>query len=478
MSKPYTPSNRAKKKPQNHSPDNETESLVNSLPESLRFLKPGASRLSHKSKEVKAQENQGQDEDEDLFENEVDDGNNNQLPNKDQQVDDDEDEELQKEFDDEDKENQQEDDNNDTHREGHDDDETSSTNPPDPHSTSPSQHQGGSTNRVQELFRTADPSVPSVRRLMAPNDREKFEKVADIFGLDSRYRAEALRLGSITGDDNRYWTLLCLQQLQRQELAKEAANSCAEWIPKPNFAEQLKKLMRRTLRDSFIKSYTETLDQNKVIISGSFHRKAMQAIMDNTKAWKAEYLPSDFGTTLEDLSNHDKFMELFRSKLRHARDDFPLILLKEIVVPQRKIDLKEPQTEVPALGALLGHLYHFFDPNESRTMTELLKAVNTKTQARFAYLRMALAVFHNTSAEKRKAQGGLTNWRMIDHNLSEFRDKSRDYRRAFNAIVLARDQGLFNGKNTWDEIKSNAQFEVPSVTDVVTTIPFLPTNAS
>ncbi|EGG10613.1 uncharacterized protein MELLADRAFT_103294 [Melampsora larici-populina 98AG31] len=323
------------------------------------------------SKEVKAQENQGQDEDEDLFENEVDNGNNNQLPNKDQQVDDDEDKELQKEFDDKDKQNQQEDDNNDTHREGHDDDETSSTNPPDPHSTSPSQHQGGSTNRVQELFRTADPSVPSVRRLMAPNNREKFEKVADIFGLDSCYRAEALRLGSITGDDNRYWTLLCLQQLQRQELPKKAANS-----------------------------------------------------------------------------------------------------------------LLEGQTEVPALGALLGHLtvvgrlYHFFDPNESRTMTELLKAVDTKTQARFAYLRMALAVFHNTSAEERKAQGGLTNWQMIDHNLSEFRDKSRDYRRAFNAIVLARDQGLFNGKNTWDEIKSNAQFEVPSVTNVVTAIPFLPTNAS
>ncbi|KAH9815822.1 hypothetical protein DFH28DRAFT_1107294, partial [Melampsora americana] len=298
---------------------------------------------------------------------------------------------------------------------------------------SPDQLQGGSVNPIQSLFRSAVPSIPSVNLPMSPEDRAKFDQVANIFSLEPSYRAEALRLGSITGDDNRYWTILCLQQQARQQVAKQGASLHNDWTPDTNLPEQLKKIIRRTLGDPSIESYTETLNSNKVIIPGSFHRKAM--------------------------------------------------LLKEIWFTQSKINSKQPQVEVPALGSLLGQLnflklYNFFDPSESCTEKELQRDVDTKTQARFAYLRMAIGIYNETSPAQRKANGGLTHWRTIDRKLAELRNKSHEYRRAFNAIVLARDQGLFNGKNRWDEIKLNDQFQIPSEEDVVTAIPYLPPNSS
>ncbi|KAH9820313.1 hypothetical protein DFH28DRAFT_1218322 [Melampsora americana] len=462
MSRPYSrsASDRSKKKAQNSPADNDTQSLVNSLPASLRFLQPQASQSSSQTNLDTVPCDRGRDEMEDRSEHEESDCNSNH--------DDDEEETNETRV--------EQDDDDPTNRDGHDNDESGLIDPEG--LCPPHQHQGGSANPVADLFRTADPAVPSVRRPMAPGDRSRFDQVANIFSLESNYQAEALRLGSITGNDNRYWTLLCLQQLTRQEFAKKAASSSTEWTPKPKLVEQLKRLIRCTLCDSSIESYTETLDQNKVIIPGSLHRKTMQAIMGQSKDWKAEYLPANFGTTLDDLSNHERFMEILRAKLRHARDDFRLVLLQDIAIPQRKIDMKEPQNEVPSLGSLLGQLYHFFNPNESRTVNELLKQVNTKTQSRFAYLRIELGMYHETSAEERKEQGGLSNWRLIDHNLAAIGNKSRDYRRAFNAIILARNQGLFNGKNKWDQIKSNEQLKVPSEEDIMTAIPFLPANSS
>ncbi|EGG04597.1 uncharacterized protein MELLADRAFT_88647 [Melampsora larici-populina 98AG31] len=311
---------------------------------------------------------------------------------------------------------------------------------------------------------------------MAPANRANWDQVADIFGLDSNYRAEALRISSITGDDNRYYALVCLNQKARQESVKNSTRSHLDWTPKATLADELKKMLRLILRDSSIESYTDTLNSSKTIISGSFHRKAMQAIMNQTDSWKAEFLPPDFGTTLDDLFNHDKFIKFLKAKLRHARDDFRAEIMTNIWVPKSKIN--EPQIEVPDLESLLGLLYRFFDRNESRTPKELKRQVDAKTQARFAYLRIEISIYHDTSLDDRKKNGGLTYWGLIDRKLAELRDKSREHRRAFNAVVLARDQGLFNGKNKWDKIKSDDKLEVPTQEDVLTAIPFLPGNAS
>lgn len=70
--------------------------------------------------------------------------------------------------------------------------------------------------------------------------------------------------------------------------------------------------MRLTLKDHTIEAYTNTIDSNKRPIIGSFQRKAMQALMSQTPAWKAETLPPNFGNTLDDLTAHVKFMGEFK----------------------------------------------------------------------------------------------------------------------------------------------------------------------
>ncbi|KAH9809946.1 hypothetical protein DFH28DRAFT_834042, partial [Melampsora americana] len=115
-------------------------------------------------------------------------------------------------------------------------------------------------------------------------------------------------------------------------------------------------------------------------------------------------------------------------------------------------------------------LYHFFNTNKSRTRDKLLKAVNTKTQTRFAYIRMSLGIYHNISVAEHKAQGGMSNWRIINHELAALRSNNCEYCQVYNAIVLARDQG----KNKWDESKTNDQLQIPSEDNITTAIPFLP----
>ncbi|KAH9814695.1 hypothetical protein DFH28DRAFT_928803 [Melampsora americana] len=260
MFKPYARQDRAKKKTQNRGPDNDTQSLVNSLPVSLRFLNPQSNQSDSHNKDQEEERQMGDSKEE---------------HSKEERRQEDSKEERRQE--DSEEERRQED----------------SKRPP-----SPDRLQGGSVNPIQSLFRSAVPSIPSVNLPMSPEDRAKFDQ--------------------ITGDDNCYWTILCLQQQAGQQVAKQGASLHNDWTPDTNLPEQLKKIIRRTLGDPSIESYTKTLNSNKVIIPGSFHRKAMQAIMEMSTEWKAEHLPPDFGTTLQDLSNHEKFMELFKAKLRHA----------------------------------------------------------------------------------------------------------------------------------------------------------------
>ncbi|KAH9809012.1 hypothetical protein DFH28DRAFT_907149, partial [Melampsora americana] len=130
--------------------------------------------------------------------------------------------------------------------------------------------------------------------------------------------------------------------------------------------------------------------------------------------------------------------------------------------------------------------HHFFDSDESCTKTKLPKAVNPKTQAWFAYLvsipysftyRMSLGIFHNTSTAGCKKQGGLSNWCLIDHKLAELCSKNCDYCQAYFSLNFE-DQGLFNGNNKWDEVKTNDQFQNPTKDNVIIAIPFLPVNTS
>ncbi|KAH9813509.1 hypothetical protein DFH28DRAFT_1083631 [Melampsora americana] len=242
----------------------------------------------------------------------------------------------------------------------------------------------------------------------------------------------------ITSNDNCHWMLLCLQQLAHQESAQKSSRGYAKWIPLSAFSDQIRKILPLTLWDISIESYTKALDSNRIKIPGSFHQKAMHAIMNMSPAWKAENLPPDFGDTLDDLSNHMKFIHFFKDKLQHAQDNFLI-----------------------------------------NCLSKLQKQVDTKAQAWFAYLITEIGIYKETSPTNCKVQGGFSHWRLIDQKLAKLCGKANFTLCTFglDEIILDEDQDVFNGKNRCDQIKSNESFKVPTMEEVLATIPFLPANS-
>ncbi|KAH9814316.1 hypothetical protein DFH28DRAFT_1127336 [Melampsora americana] len=290
----------------------------------------------------------------------------------------------------------------------------------------PNFNQGSpSDDANQNRFQTAQSGIPSTNLPMAPAARSQWNQLADIFQLDSKHRAEALRISSITGSENQYHALVCLLQKTRQDMDQVVSQirSAAGWKPAADLG-----IIRETLRDHTIESYTLKVDSKKKPIARSFDKIAMEAIMKQTDSWKSENLPSDFGTSLTDLKQHEAFMKFFGAKVRHVRDDFRVALLTNILVPQAK-------------------LAHFFNPQDLRTESERIEAVK----------------YHYASQEERKARPGQSHWAWVDQQLTKLR---------------ATDQGFFDGKKTIDEIKADEQFRVPTDTDISQAIDFMSSNTN
>ncbi|KAH9807987.1 hypothetical protein DFH28DRAFT_1227653 [Melampsora americana] len=101
-------------------------------------------------------------------------------------------------------------------------------------------------------------------------------------------------------------------------------------------------------------------------------------------------------------------------------------------------------------------------------------SIDLKAKARFAYLRLEAAKYHMSDNTARRERAGRSHWDWVDDQLESLRQKDRKHRKAFDVLALVRDEGFFNGRNTWPQIKQNPNFGVPSDEDVVAAIPYLP----
>ncbi|KAH9807623.1 hypothetical protein DFH28DRAFT_1138638 [Melampsora americana] len=322
-------------------------------------------------------------------------------------------------------------------------------------------------------FRTANSACPSTNLPMAPANQQQWEQVANAMGLEGIHRAEALRTSSITGDDNRFYALVCVMHRTRQDMDKHFQHRISDtWKPSSDLGTRIIKIIRKALSCHTIASYTNTMDSNKEPIAASFHRKALEAIIKKSPSWKSENLPPRFGTSVDDLADHEVFMNLFKAKLRHVRDEFRLLLLTNIHVPSAK--KSETPLPVPNIATLQGMLMRYFDSTDSRTNDEIDNQIDLKAKARFAYLRLEAAKYHMSDNEARRERAGRSHWDWVDDQLEALRQKDRKHRKAFDVLALVRDEGFFNGRNTWAPIKENPNFGVPSEEDVVAAIPYLP----
>ncbi|KAH9808930.1 hypothetical protein DFH28DRAFT_907262 [Melampsora americana] len=338
----------------------------------------------------------------------------------------------------------------------------------------------------QEPFQTSSSDNPSINLPMGRARRAEWEKLADLFHLESTYRADALRISSITGSQNQFQASVCLMQQVLQELGKKTSDShdgvhdtesSTAWTPRSDFGTRIINVMHLTLKDHTIEAYTNTVYADKTPIIGSFHRKTMQALMGKTPAWKAETLPPDFGDTLDDLTAHVKFMGGFKDRLRHQRDNFRVILLKNIRVTAESVN--EDLLPVPTMKELLGDvrvyischdLARWFGP-DSRTNDEIEAATDATARARFAYLTTKYCL---STEKQKKLQFGKSQWDWIDAQLSTLRSKDRAYRRAFDSVILARDEYYFDGKKTIEDIQADEHgFNLPTEADIFTAVEFV-----
>ncbi|EGG05197.1 uncharacterized protein MELLADRAFT_88276 [Melampsora larici-populina 98AG31] len=313
---------------------------------------------------------------------------------------------------------------------------------------------------------------------MAPADRAQWNQLADIFELDSKHRAEALRISSITGSENQYHASVCLLQKTRQDMDNVVSQLCsaASWKPAADLGTRLTKIIRETLQDHTMESYTYRVDSKKKPIQKSFEKIAMNAIINQSESWKLENLPQDFGSTLTDLKKHEAFMKFFGAKVRHVRDDFRIALLTNILVTHANID--EPAQPVPKLSELLLLLTRFFNPQDPRTAKEIEADMDSKAKARFAYLRIEAAIYNYTNQVDRKLRPGQSHWAWVDQQLENLCGQKRSYRRAFDTIVIATDQGFFDGNKSIFDIKEDEKFRVPTEDDVSQAMEFMSSNTN
>ncbi|KAH9809239.1 hypothetical protein DFH28DRAFT_1133901 [Melampsora americana] len=293
-------------------------------------------------------------------------------------------------------------------------------------------------------FCTGNPGVPSTNLPMAPANQRQWEQVANI----------------ITGDSNRFYAIVCIMLRTRHDLEKESARRLSEnWRPSVDLGARIIKIMRQSLGCHLIDSYTNT-----------------ENIMKKSASWKSESLPPGFGETLDDLTNHETFMTLFKAKLRHVRDEFRVILLTNIHVPSSKKN-KTP-LPVPDIVTLQGLLTRFFESSDSRTNEEINNSINIKLKAWLAYLRLKAAKYHATDIDGRKERSGRSHWDWVDEQLEKLRPKDRKHQKAFDVLVLVRDEGFFNGHNTWPVIRESPMFGVPTEEEVIQAIPHIPSSSN
>ncbi|KAH9807062.1 hypothetical protein DFH28DRAFT_917391, partial [Melampsora americana] len=325
----------------------------------------------------------------------------------------------------------------------------------------------------QTPFRSSNGAEPSLNLPMPPETRQRWEKIADIYQLEGSQRASALRTCSITGPENQFFALVCLLHRNTPDISQQHLPP-AYWKPSSDFgASQLSfprllKVIRKTLSSHKIEAYTAVMDsEKKDPIMGSFYKKAMEAVIGKSPSWKAENLPKDFGKTLEDLTNHDLFMQLFREKLRHVRDELRVILLTGIHVPKAKQN--DPLLPIPNLFTLQGLLTRWFHPTD-KTNKEIDKEMDSKAKARFAYLA---ASYKLRSDDTRRKCAGKSHWDLVDDQLALLRTKDKKYRKAFDVLVLDKDQGFFNGRNNIAKIKERPDFRPPTDEEVKLAAPFM-----
>jgi len=304
--------------------------------------------------------------------------------------------------------------------------------------------------------------------VFSPAQEILFNEHASHYQLHGPSWQQARRVCQTTGDDNRFYALVCYMTWLHQNpasphpppsapfpLPPASLSAASTWAPTPKLREHTRFTAQMIIIRPDLEAYTATKDSEDRVLQKSFQNLVIKHFTEQSDAFRHANLPPGFPSTSSPEPSN-KLFNFIREIIKHNRDSFRKQLLKNIL-PE---DGDHPKKPIPTLDELIVHLLTTASsPGHLPVPSEILSKVDESQRMRFAYLRLEAIRFYAGPSPKNKR---ISQWSIIDGQLEHLRRQDPIYQQAFFAIILQRDKELFgSGQAYFRELEGAVDWDMP-----------------
>ncbi|KAA1075493.1 hypothetical protein PGTUg99_015995 [Puccinia graminis f. sp. tritici] len=308
----------------------------------------------------------------------------------------------------------------------------------------------------------------------SPAQESLFNEHASHYQLNGPSWQQARRVCQTTGDDNRFYALVCYLTWLHQNPTNPPPQSAPQfqippslsaasgWVPTPRLREHTRFTAQLIIIRPDLEAYTATKDSEDRVLQKSFQNLVIKHFTDQSDAFRMANLPPGFpSTTSPEPAN--KLFNFIREIIKHNRDSFRKQLLKNIL-PEDGDYSKKP---IPTLDELIVQLLTAASsPGHLPVPSEILSKVDESQRMRFAYLRLEAIRFYAGPSPKNKR---ISQWSIIDGQLEHLRRQEPIYQQAFFGLMIQKDNELFGtGQAYFRDLETTVNWDMPSETCIRT----------
>ncbi|KAH9450916.1 hypothetical protein MJO28_009612 [Puccinia striiformis f. sp. tritici] len=323
------------------------------------------------------------------------------------------------------------------------------------------------------IVEPVEPQLASIQQSgFNPTQETLFNEHASHYQLNGPSWQQARRVCQTTGDDNRFYALVCYMTWLHQNPTNPPPPSTAQvqlappvsaaagWVPTTRLREHTRFTAQMIIIRSDLEAYTATKDSEDRVLQKSFQNLVIKHFTDQSEAFRVANLPAGFpSTTSPEPAN--KLFNFIREIIKHNRDSFRKQLLKNIL-PE---DGDYPKKPIPSLDELIVQLLTAASsPGHLPVPSEILSKVDETQRMRFAYLRLEAIRFYAGPSPKNKR---ISQWSIIDGQLEHLRRQEPIYQQAFFGLILEKDCELFGtGLSYFRNLETTVDWDMPSDQDI------------
>ncbi|WAQ89725.1 hypothetical protein PtA15_11A416 [Puccinia triticina] len=294
-----------------------------------------------------------------------------------------------------------------------------------------------------------------------------FNEHASHYQLTGPSWQQARRVCQTTGDDNRFYALVCYltwlhqnptnppPQSSAQFQNSQSLSAASGWVPTSRLREHTRFTAQLIIIRPDLEAYTATKDSEDRVLQKSFQNLVIKHFTDQSDAFRIANLPPGFPST-SSPEPANKLFNFIREIIKHNRDSFRKQLLKNIL-PE---DGDYPKKPIPSLDELIVQLLTAASsPGHLPVPSEILSKVDESQRMRFAYLRLEAIRFYAGPSPKNKR---ISQWSIIDNQLEFLRRQEPIYQQAFFGLMVEKDSELFgSGQAYFRDLETNVDWEMP-----------------